>query len=91
MKATRIFSGQHHPYGDSHTIYLIETDATMEEAEAWARKHLANGIPSHREYVEETTYGGAHYGDYGYYFGGYYTISRDRKGYRFDITFPWAD
>lgn len=94
FKAKRTHCGQYRPYGDFFRVWEIETNCEDEEkvldfcfTELYTRR-----VPPKAEWSAEIRIGsGSHARDCGYYFAGYYTLTKIENGYEFKICEPFAD
>lgn len=98
ITAEHVRSGQDHAYGDSHSVWEIKADAneTEDEIREYCLAHLCRpDTPSYKEWVREfNTKGSDHYNDFGYYFAGYYNLSRSYRGSEwrtFSVCHPYTD
>lgn len=89
IKSTLVHSGQYRRYGDSYTVYEIETDEDIEAVKEYI-KTLTN-TPEEEEFLRAYREGGEHEGDYGYYFAGYHKLTKTADGYRLSICRPFTD
>ncbi len=98
ITADYVRSGQERAYADSYSVWQIKADAneTDEEIIEYCFTHLYRSkVPSYQEWVKEfNTKGSEHYNDFGYYFAGYYRLSRSYRGpewRRFSVCRPYTD
>ena len=84
-----VHTGQYHRYGDNYTVYVIETDESIEAVKEFV-KTLTN-TPEKEEFMKAWRKGGEHDGDFGYYFAGYHELTAVEGGYRLSICYPFTD
>lgn len=92
FEARQTHVGQYKRYGDFFREWVITTDRSMEETVEWCFNNLyQRRVPPKEEWNRRIVYGGDKWGDMGYYFGGYYSISSLGNGFKFVICEPYAD
>lgn len=74
--------GQYHAYGDSHYVCEIHTDEEL------TKEQILKLVKNHRlPYAEWSK----NFGDPNVYFSGYYQISKQSYGYRYEGVDPYTD
>lgn len=97
IKAERTECGQRKRYGDFYRVWKIETDEPKESVLEYCFKELYNRkgidrLPTKSEWMKEIKFDtGAHSGDNGYYFNGFYELEKTEKGFEFTVCEPYAD
>lgn len=92
IEAKKISAGQQKKYGDYIRVWEIQTDQDQQEVLDYCIMNLARRpIPSKSLWEANIRRGGEKEHDMGYYFGGYYTLTKTESGYRFTITEPYCD
>ena len=98
IQATKIHQGQYKRYGDSFYVWMIDTgsdELTEEQVVAWGFENLNNKrtLPIYSEWTRNVRYDGPKTNDPGYYFTGYYKISRSNipNTWEFTICRPYCD
>lgn len=101
IKAELVHSGQYKRYGDTFRVWEIETDEPFEAVKDYCFKELyvrKYEVPSSAEWHENIKVGGAKSGDMGYYFRGYYILTKTNWNetelparYKFEVCEPFTD
>lgn len=92
MKVTQIHCGQRERYGDFFRVWEIKTNKSKDEVleYLWTNVYKRR-VPHKAEWTLNIRYGGEKYGDFGYYFAGYFTLAEINGGYIFTVCEPYAD
>lgn len=99
ITSKKTHSGQDGPYKDSYFSWEILTDEPEEKVLDYCMKDLYKSsyeLPEESVWRKNIRTGGERDGDYGYYFGGYYSFKKlpDIDGlsaYVFTYTRPFVD
>ena len=92
FKAKQIHCGQYRRYGDFYRVWEVKTDRSKKETVEWCFANIyKRRVPEQAEWRRNISDGGAHRGDMGYYFAGYYSICEIEGGFKFTICEPYAD
>ena len=84
--------GQYKPYGDFFREWEITTDLPENVViERCFDTLYKRRVPPAGEWRKNIQVGGEKHYDAGYYFAGYYSISKIENGYKFVICEPFAD
>lgn len=93
MQITQTHCGQYKRYGDYFREWEITTTETDKPVVLkYLRENIyKRNIPEQAEWRRNTSIGGAKEYDSGYYFAGYYILTRTDNGFKFTVCEPWCD
>ena len=93
ITAKQTHCGQYKRYGDFFRVWDIQTDESEEAVKEYCFTELAKrkDLPTKGEWSHAIRIGGERWNDPGYYFRGYYTLSKTDTGYTFKVCEPYCD